>query len=173
MAPVFRRKPAFCQGTELLGEYQARGHRPADMRLDETDLLSSSCYVCRVCGGPFRSRANVKVLVTLLAQVALLAATPALAQLQCNQGPLTRNFGGAPWLVYACSDGQSLVFITPPASKAHPFVFNLKRAEGGQYWLSGEGTGSKTVTDAAAKELGALSADDIGRLLHDVRGSKN
>ena len=35
----------------------------------------------------------MKALVTL---VALLAATQALALLQCNQGPLTRNFGGGP-----------------------------------------------------------------------------
>ena len=108
----------------------------------------------------------MKALVTL---VALLAATQALALLQCNQGPLTRNFGGAPWLVYTCSDGYSQIFVTPPESKAYPFLFSLIRGGGGGYRLSGEGTGNRTLTDAAAKELQALSGDDIGCLLDDVR----
>jgi hypothetical protein len=41
-----------------------------------------------------------------------------------------------------------------------PFYFYFS-LEGAAYRLRGEGTGSKAVTDAALKELQALSAADI------------
>src|SRR5579864_3917817 len=101
---------------------------------------------------------RVRVVVAL---IALVTATQAAAQLQCNRGPLSRNYGGASWLVYACSDEHSLIFVTPPGSKAHPFIFSLIYQDGAGYRFSGEGTGDRSVTDVAAREIQALGGEDI------------
>jgi hypothetical protein len=69
-----------------------------------------------------------------------------------------------PWLLYSCDDGKSLVVVSAPGSPAAPFYFMLW-AQGAGYHLSGEGTGSKALTDAALKELKALSDKDIAGLV--------
>jgi hypothetical protein len=107
-----------------------------------------------------------------LCLIGLLLAGSAAAdeppRLQCDIGPITRVFGSVSWFVYACSDGQSLVILSPPDSPASPFYFVLSR-EGKQYQLRGEGAEPKPVTEAARKDLEALSPGDIAGLLREAR----
>ena len=59
------------------------------------------------------------------------------APLQCDIGPITKEFGSVPWLLYSCDDGKSLVVISAPGSPAAPFYFMFS-PEGRGYHLSGE-----------------------------------
>jgi len=95
-----------------------------------------------------------------------LVATAAVP-LQCDIGPVTKVFGAVPWLVYSCNDATSLVFLSAPGSPASPFYF-IFSLEGSSYRLRGEGTGSKTATDATLKDLEALSASDIQALRRET-----
>ena len=99
-------------------------------------------------------------LFSILAAPILVTAAP----LQCDIGPITREFGSVPWLLYSCDDGKSLVVMSAPESPAAPFYF-IFSPEGRGYHLSGEGTGSKSLTDAALKDLKALSDADIAGLV--------
>jgi hypothetical protein len=96
----------------------------------------------------------------LLTIAAMPLVATAAAPLQCDVGPVTKVFGAVPWLVYSCEDATSLLLISAPGSPASPFYFILS-LEGGSYRLRGDGTGSKTATDATLKDLQALSASDI------------
>jgi|SRR6266853_427139 hypothetical protein len=96
----------------------------------------------------------------LLTIAAMPLVATAAAPLQCDVGPVTKVFGAVPWLVYSCEDATSLLLISAPGSPASPFYFILS-LEGGSYRLRGDGTGSKTATDATLKDLEALSASDI------------
>lgn len=83
---------------------------------------------------------------------------------KCFAGPVTRSFGGTPWLVYACDDGQSIVIVSAPGSPAAPFIFSFMMSAG-QYQLHGEGTGQKDLTDSALNDLKKLTAQDISMLV--------
>ena len=100
-----------------------------------------------------------------------LAALPLLGNaaqpLQCDVGPVMKVFGSVPWLVYSCNDASSLVVVSAPGSPASPFYFTFS-LEGTAYRLRGEGTGSKTATDAALKDLQVLSAADIQGLRRET-----
>jgi hypothetical protein len=56
----------------------------------------------------------------LLAQFLFALPLSAFAQqtgdrppaLDCSAGPISKNFGATPWLVYACSDGKSVVAVS-------------------------------------------------------------
>jgi len=119
----------------------------------------------------------MKYFALSLAALAALACTPALAQdgdssrdhmMKCSTGPVRRNYGMAPWLVYSCDDQTTLVVVTAPGNAATPFYFMLTRQEGG-YKLSGKGTGDRRVTDAAYKDLAALTRLDIEALLEQTQ----
>lgn len=88
-----------------------------------------------------------------------------------NVGPITGTFGSVPWLIYSCSDGKSLVVVSAPGSPAAPFYF-LFSPQGGSYSLHGEGTGAKSVTDAALKELHTLRPKDVAVLIRETRDAK-
>jgi len=90
---------------------------------------------------------------------------------QCNIGPVTKVYGGLQWLVYSCSDAKSVVFVSARGSPASPFYFILT-PESGRYHLRGEGNGSRAATDAALKELQALSSNDIARLILETRRTR-
>jgi hypothetical protein len=104
-----------------------------------------------------------------------LAAVPLVASaappLNCNVGPVTKMFGSIPWLVYSCDDATSVVLVSAPGSPALPFYF-IFSLEGSAYRLRGEGTGSKPATDAALKDLQALSATDILALRRETLAVK-
>jgi hypothetical protein len=106
----------------------------------------------------------------------LILAAPVIAMsappLQCDIGPITKVFGTVPWLLYSCDDDKSLVVVSAPGSAAAPFYFFFS-PEGRDYHLRGEGTGSKTLTDAALKELRVLSREDIAGLVAQTIASRN
>jgi len=102
--------------------------------------------------------------VLLLSTSSALAGGPAL---KCDIGPASKTFGGSSWLVYACDDKHSVVVITAPGSTAAPFYFMFAYSAGA-YKLRGEGTGNKTATDAAYKELSQLRSDQIAALFSDA-----
>ena len=82
----------------------------------------------------------------------------------CKVGPVSRTYGSATWLVYACSDGRSIVVSAPSNSPAAPFYFMLFPQDG-EYELVGEGTGPKSVTDPAYAELARFTEQDIIALI--------
>lgn len=94
-----------------------------------------------------------------------IAAQP---QRNCVTGPITRTFGGTPWLIYSCDDHKSIVLVTAPGSPAAPFIFSFMMFEG-RYQLHGEGTGRKKLTDAALNELRKLDAQDIALLVRQCQ----
>lgn len=94
--------------------------------------------------------------------------------LDCSAGPLSKTFGFTPWLVYACSDGKSVVVVTTPGSPAAPFYFMLFPKDG-KYTVVGEGTGLKRHTDRAYADLNRLTEQEISDLVHAANklGSTN
>jgi len=90
------------------------------------------------------------------------------AALNCTVGPVFKIFGSVPWLVYSCSDGATLIVVSAPGSPAAPFMFTLA-PQGTSYQLRGEGTGSQSATDAALKELQALTSKDIETLIRQTQ----
>ena len=100
----------------------------------------------------------------LCAWILMLPPVVALAvPLSCDVGPATKTFGGAPWLIYSCNDSSTVIVVSAPGSPAAPFYISLS-FENGAYRIRGEGTGAKSVTDAALLQLQALSTLDIQAL---------
>jgi len=89
------------------------------------------------------------------------------APLNCDVGPATKTFGGAPWLVYSCNDPSTVIVVSAPGSPAAPFYFALS-FENGSYRIRGEGTGAKSITDAALRQLQTLSTTDIQALRQET-----
>ena len=104
----------------------------------------------------------------LLTLLSLPLAATAAVPLQCDVGPVTKVFGSTSWLVYSCSDHTSVVVLSAPGSPASSFYFILS-LEGANYKLRGEGTGSKAETNAALKQLQALSKSDVEALVRETR----
>lgn len=95
-----------------------------------------------------------------------VAAQPA-SDMNCNIGPIDKTYGGTKWLVDGCDDKTSLVVVTAPGNPAMPFYFFFSQ-KNGTYQLHGEGTGDQKVTDAAYKDLAALTASDIAALVAEA-----
>lgn len=100
-------------------------------------------------------------LLLILSAGSALAASP--PSLECDRGPINKTYGGSAWLVYGCNDNRSLAIISAPGSAAFPFVF-FALVSPKDFKLHGEGTGNKAATDAAYKELSALTANDLEAL---------
>jgi len=116
-----------------------------------------------------------QMLATIVAVVLVLAldahgqsARQLSSALECKIGPITKTYGGTKWLVYSCSDTHTLVVVSAPDSPASPFYFLLAPENDG-YRLHGEGTGNKSATDAAYKELSALSEGDVVSLIAETK----
>jgi hypothetical protein len=107
-------------------------------------------------------------LLTLIAVPLVANAAPPL---NCDVRPVTKVFGSVPWLVYSCNDTSSIVLVSAPGSPAMPFYFSFS-LEGSAYRIRGEDTGSKAATDAALKDLQALSATDIVSLRRETLAVK-
>src|ERR1700733_10732854 len=111
--------------------------------------------------------------ISLVLLTLLLCASPAAAQeatsapptsdVKCDRGPVPHTFGNGPWLVYGCSDEQSLVIVTAPQNPAGPFYFKFSPQQDG-YHLTGEGTGQKDAVADAFKDLKSLTKQDIVNL---------
>ena len=115
-------------------------------------------------------RARNTVVATVLA-IWLISHSWADEPLKCEAGPVTRTFGGTPWLIYGCQDGQSLAIVSAPGNPAMPFYFFFSPSNNG-HRLVGEGTGSKQASAAALTELNALSAADVIALGVEARRAK-
>ncbi|RDI96912.1 hypothetical protein DVT68_19505 [Dyella solisilvae] len=96
------------------------------------------------------------------------AASPEAPVLKCEVGPVSRQFGDTPWLVYSCEDAKSLVVVAAPGNPVMPFFFFLKHSQNG-YTVRSEGTGDKSVTDAAAADLSQLSDEEIAALIAETQ----
>jgi hypothetical protein len=105
------------------------------------------------------------LLSILSAGVALAASPPSL---ECKVGPVSKSYGGSTWLVYSCNDNRSLAFVSASGSPAFPLMF-FAFVGSKDLKLYGEGTGNKQVTDAAYKELSALTAKDLAALAAQAR----
>lgn len=110
----------------------------------------------------------------LLAAASLLPvsalASSAAPKLKCVTGPVAKQYGKSPWLVYGCEDGKSVLIVSAPANKTVRFRFTFIADEDG-YALHGEGQGDKKVTDAAYQDLNSMSESDIAALVSETRKS--
>ncbi|MDG1419028.1 MAG: hypothetical protein P8P99_14620 [Maricaulis sp.] len=88
--------------------------------------------------------------------------------LNCDIGPIEREYGGNPWNVFGCSDGASIVLVSTPESTAHPFYFIFSMADG-SYRLTGEGNADQNATRATYDDLTALTVADILELIEATR----
>jgi hypothetical protein len=87
----------------------------------------------------------------------------AALRVSCTAGPLETNYGGQPWLAFACDDGRSVALVSAPGSSAAPFSFVVRPSEHGVR-VQGEGTGDRGATAAAFAELMALDDAALLRL---------
>ena len=88
----------------------------------------------------------------------------------CTAGPSHREFGGTPWLVYACDDGRSVVAVSASGSAAFPFYFFVSWGPLGLE-LRGEGTGPREATDAAYDELKHLNQANLAALFEAAQAA--
>ena len=108
-------------------------------------------------------------LAAAIAFIPLAATAQQTSNINCKIGPIEKTYGGTKWLVYGCDDKTSIVIVTATGNPAMPFYFLFSQTKEG-YQLLGEGTGDKTFTDAAHKDLAALSNSDIAALDAEVSG---
>jgi hypothetical protein len=90
---------------------------------------------------------------------------------RCNVGPKEKIFGGTKWFLYGCDDAKTAVLFSVEGNPAAPFYF-IVFPEGGNYRIYGEGTGSKTASGAALKDLQALSYDALANLVSEANRLK-
>jgi len=102
---------------------------------------------------------------------AIPAADAQPTGIQCDIGPINRNFGNVPWLVYSCNGEKTIVMVSAPGGPAMPFVFVL-HPDKTAYRLEGEGTGSKVASDAAGAEIQRVSAEDLAGILAQTKQAK-
>jgi hypothetical protein len=87
--------------------------------------------------------------------------------MQCDIGPLTKNFGGTEWVVYSCSDKKTVVIYSAANNPGKEFYF-MFFPDGDDLRLYGEGNGDKTYTDAAFRELEPMTAQDVAALVKET-----
>ena len=110
------------------------------------------------------------ILALMFAQVATQSELQQKPSLQCDRGPLRKSYGGSPWVVYGCSDSMTLVVVADAGNPASPFYFVIYPKDG-KYDMYGEGTGSKSASDAAFEDLKKLSPSNIVALLHETKAT--
>ncbi len=87
------------------------------------------------------------------------------ATLTCKTSHLERTLGGTDWFVFGC--GDNLVVTAARGNPAAPFYFILF-PQADKYGIQGEGTGDKNASDAAYKDLAALSKSEVAALLAEA-----
>lgn len=115
----------------------------------------------------------MKALVASIALAGILAAAPVVAQqseggLTCKTGPVTQDFGGTHWVVYSCSDKQTVIIVAPPENPAAPQFFTV-RPDGSGVLASGEGSGKQEYSSKAFAEVVKLKAADLANLIERTR----
>jgi hypothetical protein len=114
------------------------------------------------------ARASTLLLVAAASLLPVSAqASSAAPKMKCVTGPVAKQYGKTPWLVFGCDDGKSVLIVSAPANKAVRFRFTFVADDDG-YALHGEGQGDKKVTDAAYQDLNALSESDIAALVSET-----
>jgi hypothetical protein len=73
--------------------------------------------------------------------------------------------------MYGCDDQRTIVIVSTSANPAFPFYF-IFSPDNNRYRLYGEGTGRKEATQAAFKELEALSAQQISALVTEANSGR-
>jgi hypothetical protein len=122
----------------------------------------------------------MKTLILICTSVALAMCLPLAATaadsvsksrpLKCDIGPVNKTYGESQWLVYSCDDNKSVVIVSAPGNPAEPFYFTVLTHKD-QYQVSGEGLDKQGVTAKALRDLEALSADDIAKLIRETKTS--
>ena len=102
--------------------------------------------------------------------LALLGATPAMAApvAQCDVGPVARNYGGAPWLVFSCHDQARLLFVAPPVNPAHPSTIVLSRV-GDSFHVDTISNGDRRAAVEAGQAIGGLSPEEFDALIAQTK----
>jgi hypothetical protein len=99
-------------------------------------------------------RTTALLCASLLAGCATTPVQPP-AKVSCTAGPVAADFGGLPWLAFACDDGRSVALVSAPDNTAAPFSFVLRPSDHGVR-VQGDGAGDRGATAAAFAELMAL-----------------
>lgn len=121
---------------------------------------------------------NYQILtLSLLSLVVLVAPAgnteenqEAQAELSCDVGPISRNFGGSDWIVYSCDDKNTFVVVSAEGNPAAPFYF-ISTIKDNSRTLQGEGSGEKAASSAAYEDLRKFisSEDQVQDLLLQTR----
>ncbi len=93
------------------------------------------------------------------------------APLDCSYGGLIREFGGSEWVVFGCSDRQTIVIYSAKGNPAMPFYF-IRYPKDGGFSLYGEGNGDKAFTKPAYDALKAMTAPEWDLLLATLNASR-
>lgn len=100
----------------------------------------------------------------------LFLSAPLLADsMQCRIGPVHKVFGSETWIVYACSDDESIVAVTSADNPANPFMFFIGRLKDGSFGVAGEGNGDKATSKAAFDDLAKLQKSDIDKIIIEAK----
>ena len=84
----------------------------------------------------------------------------------CEIGPVERYFADVQWLVYACDDEETLVFVTGPASPSDLSFYFIVFKQDGAYKVYGKGNGDRALTKPAYDAISAMTQADF-QSLHD------
>ncbi|MBB3170029.1 hypothetical protein [Simiduia aestuariiviva] len=106
----------------------------------------------------------------IFAFLLLMPAASFADAMECKIGPLDMEFGGNKWLVYACSDGKSIVAVSAPGNPAMPFFFSVA-PKNGSYTVAGEGNGDKTASKSAYEALLKLEKRDIEEIIKKAKNA--
>jgi hypothetical protein len=107
----------------------------------------------------------------LLTLAAVAPAAPARAQaLACDYGPITREYGGYTWRIFACEDDKTVIFVAGQGNRSTPYVFTYAPGEGDAYVLTGRGAGDPTYVERARAQLAQLRPDQIRGLYRGAKG---
>ena len=85
-------------------------------------------------------------------------------ELQCETGPVDRDYGGSAVTIFSCDDDKSLVAFAKPGTRAYPYFFILSPMDG-QVRLYGEGDGDNEAGRAAFTDLNELLPAEVADLV--------
>ena len=91
-------------------------------------------------------------------------------ELQCEVGPVDREFGGSAFSIFSCDDGKSVVAVAKRGSKAFPFYFIVSPANG-EVRLYGQGDGDGEATGAAFADLNEISPADVAAMVEATKSN--
>lgn len=101
---------------------------------------------------------------------------PARAQaLNCEYGPVQREYGAQYWKVFACDDDKSVILVAGQGNRATPYVFTFSpsQTDPEAYVLTGKGAGDPTYVGKARVQLEALRPGQVRDLYKAARAKGN